>query len=78
MTDMIINVKTLPEQLHRRIRSERIRFHESNGVITLTPIKESETDIWHGLEELRAIFADGRISTEKYTMQKQIDKEMER
>lgn len=78
MTDMIINVKTLPEQLHRRIRSERVRFCENNGVITLTPIEEPDTDIWNGLDELRSIFSDGRMSTDKYIAQKQIDKEMEK
>ena len=78
MTDMIISVKTLPEQLHRRIRSERVRFHENNGIITLTPVDESNTDIWSGLDELRSIFSDGRMSAEKYSAQKQIDKELEK
>ena len=78
MTDMVISVKTLPEQLHRRIHSDRVRFHENNGVITLTPIKEPEIDIWKGLDELRAILSDGRMSTQKYMEQKQIDKGLER
>jgi len=78
MIDMIISVKTLQEQLHRRIHSERVRFYENNGVITLTPIEEPEIDFWEGLDELWAIFSDGRMSTEKYVTQKQIDKELER
>jgi len=78
MTDMIISVKMLPEQLNRCIRSERVRYHEINGIITLTPIEEPEMDLWSGLDELRAIFSDGRISTEKYAAQKQLDKEPER
>ena len=77
MIDMIISVKALQEQLPHRIRSERVRFHENNGVITLTPIEEPEIDFWNGLDELRAIFSDGRMSTEKYVAQKQIDKELE-
>ena len=78
MIDMIISVKTLPEHLHRRIRSESVRFHENNGVITLTPIEEPEKDIWSSLDELRTIFSDGKMSAEKYAAQKQIDKELER
>jgi len=41
MEDMVLSVNTLPEQLHRRFRSSRVRVHEENGVVTLTPIGES-------------------------------------
>ena len=78
MIDMIISVRTLPEHLLRCIRSNSVRFHENNGIITLTPIEEPEKDIWSGLDELRTIFSNGKMSTEKYTAQKQIDKELER
>ena len=38
--DEILSVKTLPETLHRRFRSDRVRVHEENGVVTLTPVKD--------------------------------------
>ena len=38
MDDMVISVNTLPEPLNRRIRCEKVRVREENGVITLTPI----------------------------------------
>ena len=40
MEEMIMNVNTLPEPLYRRFRSDRIRVHEENGVVMLTPVKD--------------------------------------
>ena len=42
MEDMILSVKTLPESLYRRFRSDRVRVHEENGVVTLTPVNGKE------------------------------------
>ena len=42
MDDMILNVNTLPDILHRRIRSDRVRVHEENGVFMLTPMVEEK------------------------------------
>ena len=56
MDEMILNVNTLPELLHRRIRSDRVRVREENGVIMLMPIGES-----------RAINANGR-GTEAFSV----------
>jgi hypothetical protein len=39
--DEILNVSTLPEPLHRRIRCERVRIREEDGVILLIPISET-------------------------------------
>lgn len=78
MDEMILNVKTLPEPLYRRIRSERVRVHEENGVITLTPIEDPGMDIWGCLDELRGIFSDGRMSSDKFMEQKRFEKELER
>ena len=38
MDEMILSVSTLPEPLHRRIRSPKVRVREENGEIILTPI----------------------------------------
>ena len=38
--DEILSVNTLQESLHRRIRSDRVRVREENGVIMLTPVVE--------------------------------------
>ena len=43
MEDIVLNVSTLPEPLHRRISSERVRIHEENGAIILMPVINAET-----------------------------------
>ena len=72
MEEMILNVNTLPEPLHRRFRSDKVRVHEEeNGVITLTPVVSTEpTDLW-------GLLPKGMLTTEKYFAQKRLDKELE-
>ena len=77
MNDMVLSVNTLPEPLYRRFRSDRVRVHEENGVVMLTPIHDSHQDAWMALEQLRDMLSDGRMSTESYVAQKQLDKELE-
>ena len=78
MDDMILSVNTLPEPLHRRFRSDRVRVHEENGTVILTPVQEASKDVtWPALNRLRTKISDGRLSTERYVAQKQIDKELE-
>jgi hypothetical protein len=50
---MILSVNTLPKSLNRRIRSSRVRVNEVDGVITLTPIKESDKATATKLEQIR-------------------------
>jgi hypothetical protein len=38
MSDLILNVSTLPEPLPRMIRTDRVRVWETDGEIRLTPI----------------------------------------
>lgn len=73
MEDFILNVNTLPEPLHRRIRSEKVKVHEADGVFTLIPLSEKS----EYTSRLFGMFSDGKLSTEKYMMQKQADKELE-
>ena len=45
MEDMIISVNTLPEPLHRLIKSEKAKVRGSGGEIRIVPILDSlETD----------------------------------
>ena len=71
MEDMIINVSTLPEQLHRLFRSERVRVRDDNGSVVLTPVitKES-TDLW-------GLLPSDKFTTADYLTQKKQDKDME-
>ncbi|MCL1820691.1 MAG: hypothetical protein FWG36_08565 [Oscillospiraceae bacterium] len=71
MDDVILNVKTLPESLNRRFRSDRVRVREENGVVTLTPIANTEhTELW-------GLLPKGLFTKEEYFAQKRHDKELE-
>ena len=73
MSDMVLNVKTLPEIIFSRISTEKVKFHEENGSITLTPVVEKKQDF----DVLFGMFSDGRLSSEEYMKEKQIEKELE-
>ena len=73
MTEIVLNTNTLPEPLLRLIRTEKVKISETNGEIRLTPI----IDIKKGCP-LRGMFADGKISVEKYLESKQTEKDLER
>jgi len=67
MEDMILSVSTLPEPLHRRFHSNRVRVHEKDGVVILTPVLESqdiESDELEGVRQRRLAFLgcmDGEV-----------------
>jgi hypothetical protein len=62
MDDMILNVNTFPEPIHRRIRSDRVRVREENGVVMLIPVtntKPKTTSLW-------GLLPEGMLTTEKH------------
>jgi len=73
LADMVLDVQTLPEIIFSRTSAEKVNFHEENGLIILTPIVEKKQDF----EDLFGMFSDGRISTEEYMREKQLEKELE-
>jgi virulence-associated protein VagC len=73
MTDMILDVQTLPETVFSRISTEKVMFHEENGSIVLTPVFEKGQNF----DVLFGMFSDGKISTEEYIKEKQFEKELE-
>jgi virulence-associated protein VagC len=73
MTDMILDVQTLPETIFSKISTEKVRIHEENGSIILTPVIEKKQNF----DVLFGMFSDGKISTEEYMKEKQIEKELE-
>jgi len=73
MTDMILDVQTLPETVLSRISAKKVMFHEENGSIVLTPVIEKKQDF----DVLFGMFSDGKISTEEYMKEKQFEKELE-
>jgi len=73
MSDIVLDVQTLPEVIFSKTSADKVNFHEENGVIILTPIVEKK----HDFEDLFGLFSDGRISTEEYMREKQLEKELE-
>jgi virulence-associated protein VagC len=73
MSDMILDVQTLTEMIFSRIHTEKVRIHEENGSIILTPVVEKKQNF----DVLFGMFSDGKISTEEYMKEKQIEKELE-
>ena len=73
MSDMVLDVQTLPEMIFSRIHAEKVRIQEENGSIILTPVigKRQNFDVLFGM------FSDGRLSTEEYMKEKQLEKELE-
>jgi len=73
MLDMVLDVQTLPETIFSRIPTEKVRIHEENGSILLTPITEKKTDF----DVLFGMFSDGKLSVDEFIREKQIEKELE-
>jgi len=73
MTDIVLDIQTLPEMIFSKISTEKVKFHEENGSIIITPFIEKKQNF----DVLFGMFSDGRISTEEYMKEKQIEKELE-
>ena len=73
MTEMVLDISTLPETIFSVISTKKVKFFENNGTITLTPIFEEKPHFKH----LRGMFSNGKISVEDFLQEKQRDKELE-
>jgi virulence-associated protein VagC len=73
MADMILDIQTLTETIFSRISTKKVKIHEENGSIILTPVVEKRQNF----DILFGMFSDGKISTEEYMKEKQIEKELE-
>jgi len=71
MTEMILNARILPEPLYRMIRTEKIKVHEDDGVITLTPIAETEDGF-----SLRGLTAGSGLTVDKFLAMTHDEKEI--
>ena len=71
--EMIIDTRTLPEPIMRKIHTKKAKVREINGEIVITPIRDESVEC-----PFLGMFADGKISSEKYMARKQAEKELER
>ena len=72
MTEMVLKTNTLPEPLLRLIHTESVKVREAHGEIRLTPIRETESEC-----PLLGMFADGKISVDKFIENKRNERELE-
>jgi len=69
---MVLDVNMVPEAIFSHIKTEKVRFHEENGNIVLSPIKNNPN-----VNELFGMFSDGKLSIDGYLKEKQLEKELE-
>jgi len=73
MMELIIDTRTLPEPIMRKIQTKKAKVREINGDIVISPIREENAEC-----PFLGMFADGKISSEKYMARKQAERELER
>jgi hypothetical protein len=73
MDSVVIDRKILPEPIFSYIHSEKIRMFEENGNIILSPIVEKYSIIVQAF----GMFSDGKLSSEEFIKEKEIEKRLE-
>ena len=73
MPEMVLDIQVLPEIILSKISSKKVKFHEENGTIILTPVSEEKSRFDH----LIGMFSDGKISIDDFLEEKQQEKELE-
>jgi hypothetical protein len=73
MTDIELDVRTLPEPIFSKIHTQMVTVHEENGIITLIPVKMERASI----NKFVGMFSDGKLSSEKFMQNKKHEKDME-
>jgi hypothetical protein len=73
MTEMVLDVQTLPENIFSKITTQKVKVYEENGTITLTPFSEEKPRFDH----LIGMFSDGKISIDDFLAEKQRERELE-
>jgi hypothetical protein len=73
MTEMVLDIQTLPETIFSRIPTRKVKVYEENGTITLTPFPEVKPRFDH----LIGMFSDGKISVDDFLEEKQREKELD-
>jgi hypothetical protein len=70
---MVLDINMVPETIFSHIKTDKVKFHEENGTILLTPVTEKKTDF----DVLFGMFSDGKLSVDEFIKEKQVEKELE-
>jgi hypothetical protein len=73
MADIVLNARTLPDALFRLIRTEKVKVHEADGGILLTPIKETTDDC-----PFLGLYSDGKLTVDTFLKWKREEMDLER
>jgi hypothetical protein len=71
---LIIDREILPELIISYIHSRKIKLIKENGNIILSPVDEK----YAILEKSLGMFSNGKLSSERFMKEKEIEKELER
>ena len=71
MTELILNTNTLPEPLLRLINTKKVKVNETNGIINLIPIIDTQKDC-----PLRGLAADSNLTVESFLAMTHDEKEI--
>ena len=70
MIEMVLNARTLPEQLFRLIRTEKVKVCEMDGEIRLIPVEEASNNC-----PLHGMYSDDKLTVDKFLEWKREDRE---
>ncbi|MCL2499919.1 MAG: hypothetical protein FWE90_06230 [Defluviitaleaceae bacterium] len=76
MSEMILQVKILPEPLLKLINTEKVKVRREHGEIRLIPIEAKVKK--NNILPILGMYSDGKLTVENYLKQKRIDRELER
>jgi hypothetical protein len=74
-TEPNLNTNILPEPLLKLVCTKQIKVRETDGIISIIPIKKDESVDY--IAKLRGSCSDGKLTVDKFLAQKRADKELE-
>ncbi len=74
MTEMVLDVKMVPDAIFSHIKTEKVNFRAENGTVVLTPviIKKEKS-----FNRLLGMFSDGTLSVDGFLTEKRKEKIIE-
>jgi hypothetical protein len=73
MTEMVLDIQSLPDKVFSKISTQKVKYFESNGTITLSPFSEEKPRFDH----LIGMFSDGKLSIDGFLIEKRQEMELE-
>ena len=78
MPDLVLMSSAFPEPILSMLRTDRVRVIETDGVITLTPIIDSDQSQARLICPLLGIAAGSTLTVDKFLSMKRADEDLEK